>query len=107
MLWYEGCNTALNASFVGFGLDRHGKVKACTARRVVGGPQAATMRFNDRAADAKSHAGAVGLCGKECIKDLVGLPRRQTHAGVANRYQDLLSLCPLRIDDKFAGPIGI
>ena len=35
------------------------------------------MRFNDRAADAKSHAGAVGLGGNKRVEDLVRLLRWQ------------------------------
>src|SRR5258708_1982243 len=105
MLWYECSNTALSASFVGFGLDRQSKVKACAAWRVVGCPQATAMRFNDRAADAKSHAGPIGLRGKERIKDLVRLLRRQPHASITDRYQDLLILRSLRIDGEFSPPI--
>src|SRR2546425_6675172 len=44
-------------------LDFSGKndVKTCAARRVVGSPQAAAMRFNDGAADRQSHTGAMRL----------------------------------------------
>src|SRR5258707_904736 len=37
---------------------------------MVGSPQAATMRFNDGAADAKAHAGSVGLGAEESIEVL-------------------------------------
>src|SRR2546429_5025872 len=90
MLWYEGSNTALRASFVRLGFDRQGEVEACAARRVVGSPQAATMRFNDGAADPKSHAGPMRFRGKERIKDLVRLLRRQAYAGIADRHHELL-----------------
>src|SRR5205807_2186861 len=70
MLWYEGSNTALRASFVRLGFDRQGEVEACAARRVVGSPQAATMRFNDGAADPKSHAGPMRFRGKDRITSL-------------------------------------
>ena len=43
------------------------------------------MRFDNRAADAKSHAGAVSLGGKEGVKDLICLVPGQSHAGIADR----------------------
>src|SRR5437870_6935149 len=107
MLWYEGSNTALRASFVRLGFDRQGEVEACAARRVVGSPQAATMRFNDGAADPKSHAGPMRFRGKERIKDLVRLLRRQAYAGIADRHHELLILRPLRFDGEFARPVSI
>ena len=57
-------------------------MESCPARRIGASPQAAAMRFHDGAADAKSHAGAVNFGGKEGIKDLVHLLRRQPHAGI-------------------------
>jgi len=74
-------------------LDFRGKreVKACTTRSVVFSPQATAMRFNDGAADAKSHAGPMELGGEEGIKDLVRLLRRKSHSGIADRHQNLLA----------------
>src|SRR5713226_1720380 len=62
-------------SFVGLGFGGESEMKTCSARSVVGSPQAATMRLHDRAADAKSHAGTLKLRGKERIEDLVRLFR--------------------------------
>src|SRR5580692_9534772 len=61
-------------------------VKAGTTRRVVTRPQATAMRFDDGAADPKSHAGAMKFAGKKGIKDLVRLHRGQSHARVADRH---------------------
>jgi hypothetical protein len=47
------------------------------------------MRFNDGAADAKSHAGPSRLSRKERIKDLIGLSRGQPHAGIVDREHQL------------------
>src|SRR5882672_10909066 len=81
-------------------LDFDGKchVKACAARRVVGSPQAAAMRFNDGTADAKSHARAVRFGGKEGIKDLVGLLWRQPYATISDGYYSFLVFHSLRLD---------
>jgi len=92
MLWYEDSNTATRVSFVRLGFDWQGEVKARAVRRVVGGPQAAAMRFNDGAADPQSYAGAMRLRGKERIKDLVRLTRRQAHTSITDRYRELLIL---------------
>src|SRR6266566_1794128 len=80
------------------GLDFRGKreIKACATRTVVFSPQATAMRFKDGTADAKSHAGAMELGGKEGIKDLVRLLWRKSHAGIADRHQNLRSAVPLR-----------
>ncbi|MEY2395362.1 MAG: hypothetical protein QOF94_1707, partial [Acidobacteriaceae bacterium] len=66
----EHLRERLRESFICHGFGGQGETKTCAARRVVGSPQAATMRFDNRAADAKSHAGAVSLGGKEGVKDL-------------------------------------
>src|SRR5207249_10764894 len=47
------------------------------------------MRFNDGTADPKSPAGPLRLGGKERIKDLIGLLRREPHAGIADRDHQL------------------
>jgi len=67
-------------------------MKRCSAFGIGGGPQAAVVRFNDGAANAKSHAGAVSLRGKERIENLVRLLCGQPYAGVANGQQKLLVL---------------
>src|SRR5260370_40325695 len=64
-------------SFIGLGFGGESEMKTCSARRVVGGPQAATMRFNARAADTESHTDSLDLRCKRCINDLVRLLRRQ------------------------------
>jgi len=45
------------------------------------------MRFKNGAADAKPHADAVRLGGKEGIEDLVRLLRGKPYAGIADRDQ--------------------
>src|SRR5947208_16491874 len=45
--------------------------------------------------------------GKERIKDLVRLLRRQAYAGIADRHHELLILRPLRFDGEFARPASI
>ena len=61
-------------------------MKARATRTVVAGPQTATMRLDDGAADPESHAGAVGLGGKKRIEDLVCPLRWQTYAGIADGH---------------------
>ena len=90
-----------------FGLDGQRETKTCAARRIVGRPQAAAVRFHNGAADAQSHASAVSLGGKERIKDLVCLLRWKPHAGIADRDQHLTILTALRLDDELARPIYI
>src|ERR1700674_3905654 len=65
------------------------------------------MRFNDRAADPKSHPGAVSLGGKEGIENLVRLLRGQPHTGIANRHHYLFAIGTPRVDGKLARPIHI
>jgi hypothetical protein len=48
------------------------------------------MRFDNRAADAKSHACAVSLGGKEGVKDLICLVPGQSHPGIADRQQQFI-----------------
>jgi hypothetical protein len=92
------------------GRDRSGgqsELKSCAARRIVGSPQAGTVRFNNGAADPQPHARAVSLGGKERIKDLVRLLRWQPHARIADRDQHLTILTALRLDGELARPIHI
>src|SRR6202171_2893734 len=77
-------------------------MKACAARRVIGSPQPATMRFHDRTADAKSHTRAMTLGGKEGVEDLICLLRGQSHAGVADGYHKFLILDSLRSNSELA-----
>jgi hypothetical protein len=81
-----------------------GELKSCAARRIVGSPQAAAVRFNNGAADPQSHARAVSLGGKERCKDLVRLLWWEPHAGIADRDQHLAILTALRLDGEFALP---
>src|SRR5258708_17612121 len=84
--------------FMGVDVGGQSKVKTCAARRVVGSPQAAAMRFNDGSADAKPHAGAVLVGRKEGLKDLIRLLRRKSHARIANADHHLLVFRSLRLD---------
>src|SRR6266404_3111439 len=88
-----------------FGRQR--EVKTCAARGVVASPQAATMRFDDGAADAKSHAGPKGLGGKEGIEDLVRLLWRQPHAGIRDGHHNFLVSRSLRLDGKLARAVHV
>jgi len=56
------------------------------------------MRFDDGAAGAKSHAGAVRLGSKEGIEDLVCLLPGKPYAGIADRDQKSLVFRSLRLD---------
>src|SRR5580692_11735107 len=57
----KSCFRAARASFEHPCFGGKSEVKACTARRVVGSPQASAMRFHNRLADTKPHAGAMRL----------------------------------------------
>ena len=70
--------------FVGRDHGGQSELKRCAARGIADSPQAASVRFNNGAADPESHARAVGLGGKERIKELVRLLRGQIHAGLAS-----------------------
>src|SRR6266478_10046807 len=91
------------------GLDyaRKNDVKTRAARRVVRGPQAAVVRFNDGAADGQSHTGSMKLRRKECIEDLVRLLQGQPHAGIADAHRELPVFDSLRLDGELARPILI
>jgi hypothetical protein len=69
----ERRGSGLRVSFLCRGFGGQRETKTCAARGVVSSPQAATMRFDDGAADAKSHAGAMGLGSKEGVEDLLRL----------------------------------
>src|SRR5258706_5049302 len=83
---------------VSWALVGQGETKACAVWEVVGSPQAATMRFDDGAADAKAHAGSMGLGAKEGIEDLLGMMWGQAHAAVVDGDGDFLVFCSLRLD---------
>jgi len=76
-----------------------GELKSCAARGVVGSPQAAAMRLNDRPTDGQPHTGPVILGRKESLEDLFRLLRRQSHTGIADRDQQL-AIAGLRLDGK-------
>src|ERR1700722_6971445 len=84
---------------MGLSFAGYGETKAGTARIVVGSPQAAAMRFNDRPADPKSHAGPMSFGCKERIENLVRLLRGQPQACVADGYLNVLVFRALRLDD--------
>ena len=63
------------------------------------------MGFDDRAADAKSHAGPVTLGGKKRIEDLVRLMLRQPHTGIADREHQWCVFGALRLDGELAWPV--
>src|SRR5882724_9682331 len=88
------------ASFMSLYFGGQREIKACATRRVVFSPQATAMRFKDGTTDAKPHAGPVELGGKEGIKDLVRLLWGKSHAGIAERHQNLL-VFRLRLDHEF------
>ncbi len=74
------------------------EIKLRAVRGVSGSPQAATMRLNNRAADRKSDAGAVGFGGNKRIEDLVRLLRSKPNTSVADGDQKLLAFRSPRLD---------
>jgi hypothetical protein len=67
-----------------------GRVKWNVAPRplfVRRGPQTASVRLDNGAAE--SHPAALGLGGEERVKDLLGFFLGQSHAGIADRDQQL------------------
>src|SRR5258707_462405 len=97
----------LRASFRRLGLGGYTEAKTCAARGVVGSPQAATMRFDDGAANAKPHAGPVGLGSKEGIEDLFLLLWGQPHAAVRDGHHNFLVFLQLRPNCELACPIYV
>src|SRR5258708_32889472 len=65
------------------------------------------MRFDDGAADEKSHAGPKGLGGKEGIEDLVRLLWRQPHAGIRDGHHNFLVSRSMRLDGKLARAVHV
>src|ERR1700751_29343 len=68
---------------------------------VRGGPQTASMRFDNRAADWQPHPCTMSLRGEEHAEDLFGLMGRQTHASIADRNEQLAFIDSPRMDGKF------
>src|ERR1700722_8603386 len=64
------------------------------------------MRFNDGAADSKSHASAMKFGGEECVKDPVW-SLGKAHASVTYRYCNLLLFRSLRLDHKLAPSVHL
>jgi hypothetical protein len=54
-----------------------GEVEGRATLAVAVGPDPSAVRFDDRLADCQSHAAALWLLRKECIKYLVGLAQRK------------------------------
>ena len=67
--------------------DREREVKVCAARRIVRGPQVATVVFDDRAAYRQTDANAARLRGEKRIEDLIDRPRRQSNARIADGHR--------------------
>src|SRR5580658_6834783 len=65
------------------------------------------MRLNDRAADAKPHARAVGLGGKERVEYLFRQLRWKAYAGITDRNENLLAVSSLRLDEHLSYSINI
>jgi len=80
-------------------------MKACPAWGVVGGPQAAAMRFNYGTADPQSHTGAVRFGGEERIEDLIRLPGWQPNTRIADGHQKVLVFGSLGFDGEFPHPV--
>ena len=76
-----------------------GELKSCAPAGGAGGPQAAAMRLNDRPTNGQPHTSPVILGRKECLEDLVPLLRGQSHAGIADRDQQL-TVVGFRLDGK-------
>src|SRR5580698_11050763 len=86
--------------------DGKAQVKSCTAPAGGLGPQSATMRLNNRPADAQTHAGAVRFRRKERIENLFRELRRKPWTGIADRNKNLVALRSLRHDDQFSCPFS-
>src|SRR5260370_36522110 len=82
-------------------------MKTCAGRRVSGSPQAPAMRFYDRAADAKSHAGPMRFRCKKRAEHLIRLLWRKSYTGITDGHENLFFLRPLRIDGKFPRTIPL
>jgi hypothetical protein len=82
-----------------------GELKSCAAAGGGSGPQASAMRLNDRPTDGQPHTSPIILGRKECLKDLVPLLRRQSHAAIADRDQQL-TVVSFRLDGKLTSATG-
>ena len=63
------------------------ETKSCPWSVIGGGPQSATMRFDNGTADGQPHPAALRLGGEEGRKDLVNIPSRQSRACIADREE--------------------
>src|SRR3954466_7734595 len=80
------------------------------ARATAGGadcPQPTAVRFNDRAADAQPHPGAVRLRGEERFEYPVRELGEKSGAIVADRDDDLRVVRPLRLDHYLSRPVHV
>jgi hypothetical protein len=94
-------------SFMRLGFPGRVKRKLAPRRGVVSSPQAAAMRFDDGAADAKADAIVVRFGRKKRIENLVRLLRGKPNTGIADRHLKLLVFRWLRRDvQKWLAPVG-
>src|SRR6202040_4318907 len=75
------------------------ETKGCAADGIAVSPQAASVRFNNRPTDGQSHPGPAILGGKECLEDLFGLLRGQSHTSIADRNQQV-TVARFRLNGK-------
>src|SRR5271168_2750799 len=68
-------------------LDRDGKADGGAMWLARRHPQSAVMAFDDRSADRKSHAEALGFCCEEGFEDALRHGRVQSRTGVLDRNQ--------------------
>jgi hypothetical protein len=78
--------------------DGQGELKSCALAIVSGGPQAATVRLDNRPAYGQAHARALRLGREEGVKDFVSPIGRQSYAGIAHRDQHVAVGILLRLD---------
>src|SRR5437763_1479872 len=91
--------SAMERSCVRRNCSRKCELKCCASAGVVGDPQAAAMRLNDRPTNGQPHTGPLILGCKECPEDLVRLLRGQSHSGIPDRDQQL-TIAGFRLDGK-------
>ena len=74
------------------------KLKCCAARLICAGPQRATVRLDDRAADRKSYTHSAGFCREKWLENAFKVFRSYTRPTVTNRDQHITSLVCLGAD---------
>src|ERR1700692_5109439 len=72
--------------------DGDGEVEGSAMRRAGRHPQLSVMCFDDRSADRKSHAEAVGFVRKEGVEDSLRDVRIEPRAGVLDRNPNTVRL---------------